>query len=38
MGAWRESRDNYAIAVASGQCCWCGWGEAREEKKGDEKA
>lgn len=22
-----HGRENYALAVASGQCCWCGWQE-----------
>lgn len=22
-----RGRENYALAVPSGQCCWCGWRE-----------
>ncbi len=29
-------RENWAMAVASGQCCWCGWEEqANEVSSGD---
>lgn len=27
-------RENYALAVASGRCCWCGWGEKKEGEDG----
>lgn len=26
-----RGRENYAIAVAAGQCAWCGWMEAKDE-------
>jgi len=26
-----HGRENWAIAVATGQCCWCGWKENDEE-------
>lgn len=29
---WRE---NYAMAVASGQCAWCGWKEQPTEGRGE---
>ncbi len=25
--------ENYAPSVASGQCAWCGWSEAKEKEK-----
>lgn len=27
-----EGRENWAMAVASGQCCWCGWSEKDREQ------
>jgi len=26
-------RENYALAVAGGRCCWCGWGESEKEEE-----
>lgn len=26
-------RENYAIAVATGQCCWCGYKAKKEDIK-----
>jgi hypothetical protein len=29
----RYGRENWAMAVASGKCCWCGWSEGIEINK-----
>jgi len=29
-----RGKENYAMAVASGQCAWCGWIEKEEQKDG----
>ena len=28
-----HGRENWAVAVASGQCAWCGWSEESAEQK-----
>jgi len=30
-------RENWAPAVATGLCAWCGWQEARKERKGERR-
>lgn len=27
-----HGKENYAMAVASGQCAWCGWKEDKDER------
>ena len=29
-----RGRENYAMAVADGQCAWCGWTEKEEQRNG----
>lgn len=29
--------ENYAIAVASGQCCWCGYDANKQPKESDDE-
>lgn len=28
----KHGRENYALAVASGMCAWCGWKEEKENE------
>ncbi len=28
-------KENWAMAVATGQCCWCKWSEAHEVSSGN---
>lgn len=30
-------KENWAMAVATGQCCWCGWKESPRADEGDGK-
>lgn len=31
-----RGRENWALAVAAGYCCWCGWTEPTRAKRGAE--
>ena len=33
---WDTGRENWACAVASGICAWCGWDPDDEPKEGDD--
>lgn len=33
----KRGRENYAMAVSSGECAWCGWKETKQEARIDDK-